>query len=424
MSTKIGSDYTQLNSEEINKYFEDLKIDFTPNKKITEKQFNENIPKLLKPNINLKENSFSSEEKYISKVSDPYKHLLKIKSKLIQNKNDIDKAISNYNDISAKVDLNDVNNYSLLFSNLHKYKGKIDNFVNYDIIERNMNKKESESESDSEESDNNDENKDEQKNQENKLKHEENKQKIIKNREENEKLLKQIEESTETIFRKKKELNSLNDKYKDLSNNLISKINSIDDELNTYMGYRINAPAGVQTPQLKLKIIDLEKQVSQIESIIGDFNFMKYKNTIFRNLKNFLKFNLKINNNKEYIFSRYENVKIFENLMQSFNSESENETLLNLYKQLCDAYMIYLIMEKFKDVISYLKKRIIAIKNIVLNSEQFEFDIKELNNLIKENEGKYEILKFKYLQALESFGKLENILKEINNLDELIKKKI
>ena len=203
MSTKIGSDYTQLNSEEIKKYFEDLKIDFTPNKKITEKQFNENIPKLLKPNINLKENSFSSEEKYIPKVSDPYKHLLKIKSKLIQNKNDIDKAISNYNDISAKVDLNDVNNYSLLFSNLHKYKGKIDNFVNYDIIERNMNKKESESESDSEESDN-DENKDEQKNQENKLKHEENKQKILKNREENEKLLKQIEESTETIFRKKK----------------------------------------------------------------------------------------------------------------------------------------------------------------------------------------------------------------------------
>ena len=423
MSTKIGSDYTQLNSEEINKYFEDLKIDFTPNKKITEKQFNENIPKLLKPNINLKENSFSSEEKYIPKVSDPYKHLLKIKSKLIQNKNDIDKAISNYNDISAKVDLNDVNNYSLLFSNLHKYKGKIDNFVNYDIIERNMNKKESESESDSEESDN-DENKNEQKNQENKLKHEENKQKIIKNREENEKLLKQIEESTETIFRKKKELNSLNDKYKDLSNNLISKINSINDELNTYMGYRINAPAGVQTPQLKLKIIDLEKQVSQIESIIGDFNFMKYKNTIFGTLKHFLKFNLETNANKEWISSRYENVKIFENLMQSFNSESENETLLNLYKQLCDAYMIYLIMEKFKDVISYLKKRIIAIKNIVLNSEQFEFDIKELNNLIKENEGKYEILKFKYLQALESFGKLENILKEINNLDELIKKKI
>ena len=423
MSTKIGSDYTQLNSEEIKKYFEDLKIDFTPNKKITEKQFNENLPKLLKPNINLKENSFSSEEKYIPKVSDPYKHLLKIKSKLIQNKNDIDKAISNYNDISAKVDLNDVNNYSLLFSNLHKYKGKIDNFVNYDIIERNMNKKESESESDSEESDN-DENKDEQKNQENKLKHEENKQKILKNREENEKLLKQIEESTETIFRKKKELNSLNDKYKDLSNNLISKINSIDDELNTYMGYRINAPGGVQTRQLKLKIIDLEKQVSQIESIIGDFNFMKYKNTIFGTLKHFLKFNLETNANKEWISSRYENVKIFENLMQSFNSESENETLLNLYKQLCDAYMIYLIMEKFKDVISYLKKRIIAIKNIVLNSEQFEFDIKELNNLIKENEGKYEILKFKYLQALESFGKLENILKEINNLDELIKKKI
>ena len=75
---------------------------------------------------------------------------------------------------------------------------------------------------------------------------------------------------------------------------------------------------------------------------------MKYKNTIFGTLKHFLKFNLETNANKEWISSRYENVKIFENLMQSFNSESENETLLNLYKQLCDAYMIYLIMEKFK----------------------------------------------------------------------------
>ena len=81
-------------------------------------------------------------------------------------------------------------------------------------------------------------------------------------------------------------------------------------------------------------------------------------------------------------------------------------------------------MEKYKEVISYLKKRLVVIKSIILNSEQFEYDINELNRLIKENEGKYEILKFKYLQALESFDKLDKVLKEINSLDALVKKKI
>ena len=81
-------------------------------------------------------------------------------------------------------------------------------------------------------------------------------------------------------------------------------------------------------------------------------------------------------------------------------------------------------MKKFEDVISYLKKRINAIKSIILNSEQFEFDIKELNELIKKNEGSFELLKFKYLQTLESFSNLEEILKEINNLDATIKNKI
>ncbi len=50
--------------------------------------------------------------------------------------------------------------------------------------------------------------------------------------------------------------------------------------------------------------------------------------------------------------------------------------------------------------------------------------MKQLNELIKKNEGNYEILKSKYLETLENFSNLEYILKEINNLDSIIKKKI
>ena len=190
MSKKSESDFKRLNEEEIRKYYQDIKIDYIPNKKISEKQFNENLSKILKPNINIKTNSkhYSSEETYISKTSDPYKHLLNLKSKLLQNKENLDRTISKYNDIKSKIDIDDINNYSLLFSNLQKYKSKIDYFVNYNIIKKNQNNQ-SESESDSEESDE-DENKKNQKKQENEQKNLENQKNILKKREENEKLLK------------------------------------------------------------------------------------------------------------------------------------------------------------------------------------------------------------------------------------------
>ena len=422
MSTKNENDFNKINEEEIRKYYKDIKIEYIPNKKITEKQFNENLSKILKPNINIETNSnhYSSEEKYISKTSDPYKHLLNIKSKLLQNKENIDRTIFKYNDIKSKIDLNDINNYSLLFSNLQKYKSKVDYFLNYDIIKKNQN---NESESDSEEIDE-DEDKKNKKKEENGTKNKENQKNILKKREENENLLKQIEESSSSLFRKNFGINSLNEKYLSITNNLISKLNNIDSEVEKITKLKIMGPICDTTYILKKKILDVENQINNLEEIIGNFDFTNHKDTIFGKLKYFMKMNLNLETNKDWIKDRFKNSKIFEEMLSAFNKDSDNKKYLNLFKQICEEYMIYLTMEKYKDVISYLKKRLTGIKNIILNSEQFEYDINELNKLIKEKEKKYEILKYKYLQTLESFDKLDNILKEINNLDNSIKNKI
>ena len=156
--------------------------------------------------------------------------------------------------------------------------------------------------------------------------------------------------------------------------------------------------------------------------MIGDYDFNLHKSTIFGCLKYFLKLN--VDNNKDWIANRHENIRAFEGMLSLFTGDEENLKLMDTYKKICEGYMIYLTMKKFEDVISYLKKRINAIKNIILNSEQFDFEIKELNELIKKNEGNFEILRAKYLQTLESFSNLEHILKEINNLDVIVKKKI
>ena len=316
--------------------------------------------------------------------------------------------------------MNDINNYSLLFSNLQKYKSKVDYFLNYDIIKKNQN---NESESDSEEIDE-DEDKKNKKKEENGTKKKENQKNILKKREENENLLKQIEESSSSLFRKNFGINSLNEKYSSITNNLISKLNNIDSEVEKITKLKIMGSICDTTYILKKKILDVENQINNLEEIIGNFDFTNHKDTIFGKLKYFMKMNLNLETNKDWIKDRFKNSKIFEEMLSAFNKDSDNKKYLNLFKQICEEYMIYLTMEKYKDVISYLKKRLTGIKNIILNSEQFEYDINELNKLINENEKKYEILKYKYLQTLGSFDKLDNILKEINNLDNSIKNKI
>ena len=420
MASEINIDYKKLNLEEIKKFYENSKIDFDPKKKITEKQFNENMSKLITPSINVESNSNSENDKYVSKVSDPYKRMLQLKIELLQNKNNIDKIISQYNDVSSKIDISDVNNYSLLYSNVQKYKNKIDSFINYDIIKKSLNSKGYESDSDSDEEE--DEQKKLEKAKQNKIKYDENKQNILKKREENEKILKQLEENTKIVFKGTDNIKSIYEKYNVLSNNLISKLNNIDSDLNSFTKYKVCSNPDYSLTILKTKIIDVESQISKIENMIGEYDFNLHKSTIFGSLNRLLKLNNE--NNKDWITSRYENLRAFEGMLGLLNGEADNVQLLNTYKQICEGYMIYLSMKKFEDVISYLKKRINAIKSIILNSEQFEFDIKELNELIKKNEGSFELLKFKYLQTLESFSNLEEILKEINNLDATIKNKI
>ena len=245
---------------------------------------------------------------------------------------------------------------------------------------------------------------------------------ILKTREENEKILKELEENTDILFKEKENIKSIKEKYDILSNDLISKLNNIDSNLNLYMKYKICSNPDYTVSALKTKIIDVERQISKIENIIGDYDFNLHKSTIFGCIKYFLKLNT--DNNKDWIANRHENIRAFEGMLGEFTGDEENTKLMKIYKKICEAYMIYLTMKKFEDVISYLKKRINAVKNIIINSEQFDFEIKQLNDLIKQNEGNYEILKFKYLQTLECFSNLDDILKQINNLDVIIKKKI
>ena len=421
MSNEESLDYKKLNLEESAKYYKKAKIEYDPKKKLTEKEFNESISKLITPNKDINSNLKTESDNYIPKESDPYKRMIQLKTELLQNKDNIDKIISQYNDLSSQINISDINNYSLLYSNAQNCKNKIDSFLNYDIIKKGIIKKGYDSDSDSDEEEETEQKKAEKVKQMN-IQNQQNQENIMKKREENVKILKQLEENEKIIFKENEKIKSINEKYNFLANNLISKINSIDTDLNSFTKYKICSNPDYSLNILKEKVIDVEKQINNIESIIGDYDFNLHKGTIFGSLNNLLKINNE--NSKESISNRFQNMREFDGLFSKFTLSEDNVKLMTIYKMLCEGYMIYLSMTKFMDVIHYLKKRINAIKSIILNSEQFDFDMKALNELIKKNETNYETLKKKYYQTLERFSNLEAILKEINNLDVMVKKKI
>ena len=69
-------------------------------------------------------------------------------------------------------------------------------------------------------------------------------------------------------------------------------------------------------------------------------------------------------NNKDWITNRYENVRTFEDMINLFTGEEENMILMTKYKQICEAYMLYLSMQKFEDAIQdYIKSGFVEIIN-------------------------------------------------------------
>ena len=71
-----------------------------------------------------------------------------------------------------------------------------------------------------------------------------------------------------------------------------------------------------------------------------------------------------------------------------------------------------------------MKQRIKATREVCYSSKQFNIIVNDINDLIKKNNDNFEELNIKYKNVLDSFKLLENILKEIDKLDNKIKKKI
>ena len=85
--------------------------------------------------------------------------------------------------------------------------------------------------------------------------------------------------------------------------------------------------------------------------------------------------------------------------------------------KLKELYAIYEVYENYDGVMQYIKKRLLAIIDMNEKSTDFNNDFEFLKKIIEENEKHFIILGKKYNETFDELAGLENILKELKNLD-------
>ena len=88
-----------------------------------------------------------------------------------------------------------------------------------------------------------------------------------------------------------------------------------------------------------------------------------------------------------------------------------------LFVKINEIYSVLELEEEYDSLINYIKKRLIVIKMIYNDSDQFQINIKNIEEKIKENSEKFEIMLKKYDETIKHFEEFDSILKEIAELD-------
>ena len=366
----------KLNKEIVKKLFDDRKFNFKDENNLTEEEYKINENKFLQPDLNININNFETEEEYIPKKTDPYKRILELKNKLIKNKYLIDNIINKYNDTS--IIKNNIN-YSELLSNLNSNKKKLDAFINYDLFNKRNDSEEEEEEEEKKENKNN---------------------------------------NTEKYY-------SIYDKYDRLSDNLLSKIKDIENNIlndkNKEIEYKIECNPSNNLNSLSKKLNELEFLISNLEKKVGNWDLYKNRETISMEVNNLL--NLMKSKNK-YDTKTYSIFKQFGDKLKEFNYiNNQKITYAKTYMKLKEINDVFEIQQNYKELIKYLKLRLSATREAYYGCNQFNNIMNDINDLLLKNSENFEKLSNKYNSTLDSFKEFEKILKGIDELDRKIKKK-
>ena len=165
-------------------------------------------------------------------------------------------------------------------------------------------------------------------------------------------------------------------------------------------------------------LIEIEKQLVIIETIVGTKKLDMDENLNITQTLNKL---LKTVNKKEFqLFKDKTLQKINEILDEVLNEKEISSEISEHFMKLKELYAIYEVYENYDEVMKYIKTRLMAILDMNEKSTNFNTDLDFLKKIIEENEKQFNILGKKYAETFDELAGLENILKELRNLDKYI----
>lgn len=395
-------DFDKLNKEIRDKMFADIDFEGKNKEKLSEKEFNININKILKPDIHFENKEyFSTEDEYIPKTTDPYKRLAELKRELFENYAEINMAASKFKDLSFVNSNKD--KYTSLFTYLNNNKQKIDAFINYDLFNR-IDESDQSSDEDEEENLNESKSQKSEKSEEGSKKEED-------------------DENKEKVY-------SIFERYSRITNNLLSQIKQFENDLtegketiNTKVNYKVISNPITEMETLTSRVGDLEDLINSLEKTIGNWEVFKIHESISMTVSNLISFIS--SKGVEKYDARYSVFKAFGYMITNFVDKNMDDIEIgHIYAKIKEIYLVYEMKEQFADCLEYMKRRLQVIQNVCYSSDQFNASVYELDKLIHNNESQMKVLTDKYKDTLEAFEGLDKILNELKEIDNKIKSKI
>ena len=162
-------------------------------------------------------------------------------------------------------------------------------------------------------------------------------------------------------------------------------------------------------------ILEIETELVKIETIVGSKKLDMNENiNITQTLNKLLKI---VNEKKFQLFKEKTLTELNQILDEVIKDRELSSGISEYFVKLKELYAIYEVYENYDEVMLYIKKRLLAILDMHEKSTDFNNDLEFLKKIIEENEKQFNILGKQYSETFEELAELENILKELKNLD-------
>ena len=193
-----------------------------------------------------------------------------------------------------------------------------------------------------------------------------------------------------------------------------SNINTTTHEINMSKNLFDNN-SNIDVNNIDKEILEIEKELTKIESIVGKKKLNKNEEIdMTRTLKQLIK----TISDKTFQLQKEKTLIELNGVLDDLLKEKEASKDVSEYTlKIKELHAIYEIYENYDEILKYIKKRLMAICDMHEKSTNFNADLEFLKKLMEDNEKQFTDLGKRYNETFDELGGLDDILKELKNID-------